>query len=322
MGDVTRASVPAASQATALRSEAARRGLALPVEFDVPDHTGRGSGSISSRRAAGTAAGVSCSRIRSMATYVLVHGAWHGGWCWRAVARSLRADGHEVHAPSLTGLGDRRHLAAPDIDLDTHVMDVVHLLEMEDLTGVVLVGHSYGGMVVTGAADRAHPRIRSLVYLDAFVPEDGRTLLDYVVPERAARMAEEGRRTGWVSPPPMSLWGLREREHLDFVGAARGEAAVRDDDQQDRARQPGRARPAAEDVRLLLVARHRLLRPVRRPVSRRARLAVPRAEDRARRDDPGPRRGHRDPAVRGRPGLSGGAAAPSMPRGHAGRRQP
>ena len=115
MGDVTRASVPAASQATALRSEAARRGLALPVEFDVPDHTGRGSGSISSRRAAGTAAGVSCSRIRSMATYVLVHGAWHGGWCWRAVARSLRADGHEVHAPSLTGLGDRRHLAAPDI---------------------------------------------------------------------------------------------------------------------------------------------------------------------------------------------------------------
>lgn len=153
-----------------------------------------------------------------MATYVLVHGAWHGGWCWRAVARNLRAAGHEVHAPSLTGLGDRRHLAAPDIDLDTHVMDVVNLLEMEDLAEVVLVGHSYGGMVVTGAADRAHPRIRCLVYLDAFVPEDGRALLDYAVPERAASMAEEGRRTGWVSPPPMSLWGLREREHLDFVG--------------------------------------------------------------------------------------------------------
>jgi pimeloyl-ACP methyl ester carboxylesterase len=152
-----------------------------------------------------------------MATYVLVHGAWHGGWCWRAVARSLRAAGHEAHAPSLTGLGDRRHLASPDIDLDTHVLDVVHLLEMEDLAEVILVGHSYGGMVVTGAADRAHRRIRSLVYLDAFVPEDGRALLDYVVPERAAGMAEEGRRTGWVTPPPMSLWGLREREHLDFV---------------------------------------------------------------------------------------------------------
>jgi pimeloyl-ACP methyl ester carboxylesterase len=153
-----------------------------------------------------------------MATYVLVHGAWHGGWCWRAVARSLRAAGHEVYAPSLTGLGDRRHLAAPDIDLDTHVMDVVNLLEMEDLTEVILVGHSYGGMVVTGVADRAHSRIRSLVYLDAFVPDDGEALIDYVVPERAASMAEEGRRTGWVSPPPMSLWGLREREHLDFAG--------------------------------------------------------------------------------------------------------
>lgn len=153
-----------------------------------------------------------------MATYVLVHGAWHGGWCWRTVGRNLRAAGHEVHAPSLTGLGDRRHLATPDIDLDTHVMDIVHLLEMEDLAKVILVGHSYGGMVVTGAADRAHARIRSLVYLDAFVPEDGRAVLDYVVPDRAASMAEEGRRTGWVSPPPMSLWGLREPEHLEFVG--------------------------------------------------------------------------------------------------------
>jgi len=157
-------------------------------------------------------------RIRAMAIYVLVHGAWHGGWCWHAVARSLRAAGHEVHAPSLTGLGDRRHLAVPGIDLDTHVMDVLNLLEMEDLTEVILVGHSYGGMVVTGVADRADPRIRGLVYLDAFVPEDGRTLLDYVVPERAAGMAEEGQRTGWVSPPPMSLWGLREQELLDFVG--------------------------------------------------------------------------------------------------------
>src|SRR5579859_7931096 len=113
-----------------------------------------------------------------MSTYVLVHGAWHGGWSWRAVAAGLRAAGQEAHAPSLTGLGDRRHLAAPDIDLETHVLDVVNLLEMEDLTDVVLVGHSYGGMVVTGAADRVPSRIRTLVYLDAFVPEAGRTLLD------------------------------------------------------------------------------------------------------------------------------------------------
>lgn len=153
-----------------------------------------------------------------MATYVLVHGAWHGGWTWRAVAQSLRAAGHDVHTPSLTGLGDRRHLASPDVDLETHVMDVVNLLEMDDLTEVILVGHSYGGMVVTGAADRAHQRIRSLVYLDAAVPEDGRAMLDYVVPERAATIADEGRRTGWVSPPPMALWGLQERKLLDFVG--------------------------------------------------------------------------------------------------------
>lgn len=153
-----------------------------------------------------------------MATYVLIHGAWHGGWCWKLVAPALRRAGHEVYAPSLTGLGERRHLARPDIDLETHIEDVVALLEMDDLGGVVLVGHSYGGMVITGAADRALARISRLVYLDAFVPENGKCLLDYVVPERAARMKEEGERTGMVTPPPMSLWGLVRREHLDFVG--------------------------------------------------------------------------------------------------------
>jgi pimeloyl-ACP methyl ester carboxylesterase len=153
-----------------------------------------------------------------MATYVLIHGAWHGGWCWRSVAPVLRRAGHEVYAPSLTGLGERRHLAGREIDLDSHIQDVTGLLEMEDLDDVVLVGHSYGGMVVTGAADRAAERIRHLVYLDAFVPEDGRCLLDYAVPERAARMREEGERTGFVSPPPMSLWGLTQPEHLAFVG--------------------------------------------------------------------------------------------------------
>jgi pimeloyl-ACP methyl ester carboxylesterase len=150
-----------------------------------------------------------------MSTFVLVHGAWHGGWCWRLVRPLLK--GHEVFTPSLTGLGDRSHLARPDIDLDTHIADVVSLLEMEDLRDVVLVGHSYGGMVITGAADRAHQRIRRLVYLDAFVPEDGKCLLDYAIPERAARMREEGEKTGSVAPPPLSLWGLTRKEHLDFV---------------------------------------------------------------------------------------------------------
>jgi pimeloyl-ACP methyl ester carboxylesterase len=148
---------------------------------------------------------------------VLVHGAWHGGWCWRFVRALLRRAGHDVFAPSLTGLGERKHLARPDIDLETHIEDVVALLEMEDLEEVVLVGHSYGGMVITGAADRAHRRIKRLVYLDAFVPENGKCTLDYVVPERAARMREEGEKVGSVTPPPVSLWGLTKPEHIDFV---------------------------------------------------------------------------------------------------------
>jgi pimeloyl-ACP methyl ester carboxylesterase len=153
-----------------------------------------------------------------MATYLLVHGAWHGGWCWRLVRPLLQRAGHDVFAPSLTGLGERKHLVRADIDLDVHIEDVVSLLEMEDLRDVVLVGHSYGGMVVTGAADRAHARIRRLVYLDAFVPENGKCTLDYVVPERAARMREEGERAGSVAPPPLSLWGHAEgSKHVDFI---------------------------------------------------------------------------------------------------------
>lgn len=133
------------------------------------------------------------------------------------MAPALRRAGHEVYAPSLTGLGERKHLARRDIDLDAHIEDVVSLLEMEDLRDVILLGHSYGGMVVTGAADRSS-RVKRLVYLDAFVPENGKCLLDYAVPERVARMREEGEKTGLVTPPPMSLWGLTKPEHLAFVG--------------------------------------------------------------------------------------------------------
>ena len=122
-----------------------------------------------------------------------------------------------MFTPSLTGLGERKHLARPDINLETHIADVVSLLEMEDLSDVILVGHSYGGMVVTGAADRVPARIARLVYLDAFVPEDGKCLLDYVVPERAARMREEGEKAGSVAPPPLSLWGVTEQKHIDFI---------------------------------------------------------------------------------------------------------
>ncbi len=117
-----------------------------------------------------------------MATFVLVHGGGHGGWCYQPVARLLRARGHEVYAPSLTGLGEREHLLSPTINLDTHITDIASLLVIEDLRDVILVGHSYGGMVITGSADRAADRVGHLVYLDAANPRNGQSLLDVAGP--------------------------------------------------------------------------------------------------------------------------------------------
>jgi len=113
-----------------------------------------------------------------MATYVLVHGGGHGGWCYQRVARMLRAAGHEAYAPTLTGLGERSHLLSPEVDLDTHIADIAAVLHYEDLREVILVGHSYGGMVITGAADRAAGRVVRLVYLDAANPVNGQSLVD------------------------------------------------------------------------------------------------------------------------------------------------
>ena len=117
-----------------------------------------------------------------MATYVLVHGGGHGGWCYQKVARRLRAAGHEVHAPSLPGCGEHAHLVSAAIDLDAHIDDVVGLLYAEDLRDVILVGHSYGGMVITGVADRATDRVGQLVYLDAANPRNGQSLVDVAGP--------------------------------------------------------------------------------------------------------------------------------------------
>jgi len=154
-----------------------------------------------------------------MASFVLVHGAWHGGWCWVRVARLLRDAAHEVCTPTLTGLGERAHLASPQIDLETHVQDVVGVLEADELRQVVLVGHSYAGMVISGVAARAANRLSHLVYLDAFVPEPGRTLLDYLGP-RADAVRESARTAGdgWRVPPfPPERFGVtsqRDREWL------------------------------------------------------------------------------------------------------------
>jgi pimeloyl-ACP methyl ester carboxylesterase len=128
--------------------------------------------------ATGAADAATSARGRST-TFVLVHGAWHGGWCWTKLAPLLRAAGHQVFTPTLTGLGERVHQLSADVDLGTHVQDVVALLEYEDLRDVILVGHSYGGMVIAGVAAAAAPRVAKLVYLDAFLPEDGKSVKDY-----------------------------------------------------------------------------------------------------------------------------------------------
>jgi pimeloyl-ACP methyl ester carboxylesterase len=114
--------------------------------------------------------------------YVLVHGGGHGGWCYQPVARLLREAGHEVYTPTLTGLAERSHLLSPAVDLDLHIRDVGELLHYEDLRDVILVGHSYGGMVITGVGDRYGDRIGRLVYLDAANPVDGQSLVDVAGP--------------------------------------------------------------------------------------------------------------------------------------------
>jgi pimeloyl-ACP methyl ester carboxylesterase len=134
-----------------------------------------------------------------MAIYVLVHGGWSGAHGFRHVRRQLAASGHEVFTPSLTGIGERAHLASPLVNLSTHVRDVVNQLLYEDLTGVILVGFSYGGFVVSGAVEHIADHIRHLVYLDAFVPDDGETAFEHVlgIEPGAATLNEQ-----WLIPPP------------------------------------------------------------------------------------------------------------------------
>ena len=148
-------------------------------------------------------------------TFVLVHGAWHGGWCWIKTTRLLTDAAHTVYTPTLTGLGERAHLARPEIDLETHIQDVVAVLETEELRNVVLVGHSYGGMVISGVAARARNRIARLVYLDAFVPDAGQSLLSLLPPERAASMrAAAAASDGWRIPafPPEHFGVVSQRD--------------------------------------------------------------------------------------------------------------
>lgn len=138
-----------------------------------------------------------------MSTFVLVHGAWHGSWCWKRVRTALQQRGHDVFTPSLTGVADRHHLMSPQVDLETHIADVANLIRWEELSDVVLCGHSYGGCVISGVADRMADRIGALVYLDAFVLENGQSLHDTLPAEMRNAQIEGARQAGeaWKVPP-------------------------------------------------------------------------------------------------------------------------
>ena len=166
-----------------------------------------------------------------MTTYVLVHGAWHGGWCWKKLAPLLRATGADVFAPTLTGMGERAHLNnrlnPSDITLDVHIQDIVQMMSYEDLWDVVLVGHAYAGMVITGVAEVCPERISHMVYVNGVMPSDGESMVDQLIPVRGPEF------TAWVQdhidngdgflPAPASIeeiqrrWGISDPDDLAWT---------------------------------------------------------------------------------------------------------
>jgi pimeloyl-ACP methyl ester carboxylesterase len=157
-----------------------------------------------------------------VATYVMVHGGGHGGWCYQRVARILRSAGHEVYTPTLTGLGERSHLVSRAVDLDVQITDVVNVLHYEDIRDVILIGHSYGGMVITGVADRAPDRVGRLVFLDAANPRNGEALVEISPgPMEAARAA--GRVVDGVElvlfpgTDPLNYYGVTDPADIEWM---------------------------------------------------------------------------------------------------------
>ena len=159
----------------------------------------------------------------SAKTFLVCHGAWSAGWAWKKMHPLMQAAGHRLLTPSYTGLGERAHLTNPSIDLETHIADVLNVIQYEDLRDIVLLGHSYGGMVATGAADRARDRVAQLIYVDAFVPRDGQSLFDLNEPGRqpmrdAATMGDGWRVPPMASPPDTSPedveWLAARRVHM------------------------------------------------------------------------------------------------------------
>ncbi|HYZ72542.1 MAG TPA: alpha/beta fold hydrolase [Chthoniobacterales bacterium] len=153
-------------------------------------------------------------------TYILVHGAWHGSWCWKRVRAVLQSAGHKVFTPTLTGLAERSHLNSSFVDLSIHIADIVNLIKWEELSDVILCGHSYAGCVITGAANQIPERIRALVFLDAFVIENGEAFMDIVPPEIARAIRDQAKTTGegWKSNPiPAHLLGVRDAHDAAWV---------------------------------------------------------------------------------------------------------
>lgn len=163
-----------------------------------------------------------------MTTFVLLHGAFEGGWIWQRVARKLRAAGHDVFTPTLTGCGERAHLLHPDITLATHVDDVVNVFEMEDLHDVVLVGHSYGGTVVTVVADRVANRVQHLVYLDASAPDAGQASTGAFAEGTDDKLAEMASGDDAFLPPlPLAAVGITDDADIAWVEPRRRPHPVR-----------------------------------------------------------------------------------------------
>jgi pimeloyl-ACP methyl ester carboxylesterase len=155
-----------------------------------------------------------------MHPFVLVHGSNGGGWVWQKLAPLLRTAGHETYTPTLSGLSDRSHLLSCGVNLTTHITDIVNLLVYEDLSDVILVGNSYAGMVITGVAAKVPERLKLLVYLDAYVPDDGQSEADLWPPaRRAIAEAAEAETKGLAQPPAPALFGITDPALVDWINA-------------------------------------------------------------------------------------------------------
>lgn len=158
--------------------------------------------------------------MKTQKTYVLVHGAWHGGWCWSKVADILRTQGHRVFTPTQTGLGERSHLISKEITLNTFIQDITNLIIFEDLQEVILVGHSFGGNTISGVADRMPQRIKKLIYLDAMVIHAGETPLSTLsqeIAENRIKAAEESSQGLSLPIPPAKAMGIFEEDQIAFI---------------------------------------------------------------------------------------------------------